>query len=117
MSSWRGPAGPQAVGPAWRIAATAIALGVLAPVVSLAWLALGSGLGHWSNLLQNVLPQAALNTAVRDTLSPRIKENEDGEKIIDLSETGLTDEVSLSTAVLAAAESARAEPVPAPRQR
>ena len=30
--------------------------------------------------------------AVRDTLSPRIKENEDGEKIIDLSETGLTDE-------------------------
>ena len=46
------------------MAATAIALGVLAPVLSLAWLALGSGLGHWSNLLQNVLPQAALNTAL-----------------------------------------------------
>lgn len=30
--------------------------------------------------------------AVRDTISPRIKENEAGEKTIDLSETGLTDE-------------------------
>ena len=30
--------------------------------------------------------------AVRDTLSPRIKENESGERYIDLSETGLTDE-------------------------
>ena len=30
--------------------------------------------------------------AVRDTLSPRIKEGENGERYIDLSETGLTDE-------------------------
>ena len=30
--------------------------------------------------------------AVRDTLSPRIKENKSGERYIDLSETGLTDE-------------------------
>ncbi|MDP9899309.1 ABC transporter permease [Variovorax ginsengisoli] len=52
------------VGPTWRIASLAIAVGVLAPVVSLAWIALGSGLGHWTNLLQNVLPQAALNTAL-----------------------------------------------------
>ena len=39
-----------------------------------------------------VVPAATKARAVRDTLSPRIKENEDGEKIIDLSETGLTDE-------------------------
>ncbi|WP_444814959.1 ABC transporter permease [Variovorax brevis] len=41
-----------------------IALGVLIPVISLAWLALGTGLQHWSHLAQHVLPQAALNTAV-----------------------------------------------------
>jgi len=52
------------VGPTWRIASLAIALGVLAPVASLAWLAASSGLGHWAHLAQHVLPQAALNTAV-----------------------------------------------------
>ncbi|MES2532428.1 MAG: iron ABC transporter permease [Pseudomonadota bacterium] len=58
------PAGLQAVGPVWRIASVAIALGVLAPVLTLGWLALGADLGHWTNLLQNVLPRAALNTAL-----------------------------------------------------
>lgn len=60
----RRPAGLLPVGPVWRLASAAIALGVLAPVLSLAWIALGSGLGHWTNLLHNVLPQAALNTAL-----------------------------------------------------
>lgn len=64
MSRWRGPAGLQAVGPVWRVASVAIALGVLAPVLTLGWLALGADLGHWTNLLQNVLPRAALNTAL-----------------------------------------------------
>jgi len=41
-----------------------IALGVLAPVLSLLWLAFGSGLGHWARLVRDVLPQAALDTAV-----------------------------------------------------
>ncbi|MBT2326154.1 iron ABC transporter permease [Variovorax paradoxus] len=52
------------VGPVWRAASILIALGVLAPVLSLAWLALGSGLQHWAHLAQHVLPQAALNTAL-----------------------------------------------------
>jgi iron(III) transport system permease protein len=52
------------VGPLWRAASVLIALGVLAPVLSLAWLALGSGLQHWAHLAEHVLPQAALNTAV-----------------------------------------------------
>jgi len=52
------------VGPVWRIASLAVALGVLAPVASLAWLAAGSGLGHWAHLAQHVLPQAAVNTAM-----------------------------------------------------
>lgn len=64
MIPWRRPAGLPPVGPVWRLASLVIALGVLAPVVSLAWIALGSGLGHWANLLHNVLPQAALNTAL-----------------------------------------------------
>lgn len=54
----------KAVGPVWRAASILIALGVLAPVLSLAWLALGSGLQHWAHLAEHVLPQAAINTAV-----------------------------------------------------
>ncbi|MDM0074405.1 iron ABC transporter permease [Variovorax sp. J2P1-59] len=46
------------------MASVAIALGVLAPVLSLAWLAVGSGLAHWSHLARHVLPQATLNTAL-----------------------------------------------------
>lgn len=58
------PRGLRAAGPLWRIATLFVALGVLAPVASLAWLALGADLSHWTHLLQFVLPQAALNTAV-----------------------------------------------------
>jgi len=54
----------EAAGPFWRFASMAIALGVLAPVLVLAWLALGSGLAHWGPLFAHVLPQAALNTAL-----------------------------------------------------
>jgi len=56
--------GSRPVGPVWRVASIAIALGVLAPVLSLAWLALGSSFAHWTQLAQHVLPQAALNTAL-----------------------------------------------------
>lgn len=56
--------GLRPVGRLWQTASVLIALGVLAPVLSLAWLALGSGLQHWTHLAQHVLPQAALNTAV-----------------------------------------------------
>ena len=56
--------GLRAAGPVWRTASVLIALGVLAPVLSLAWLALGSGFAHWAHLAEHVLPQAALNTAV-----------------------------------------------------
>jgi iron(III) transport system permease protein len=56
--------GLRPVGPVWRAASVLIALGVLAPVLNLAWLALGSGLQHWAHLAEHVLPQAALNTAV-----------------------------------------------------
>lgn len=52
------------VGPLWQAAAFAIAIGVLAPVLSLLWLAFGSGLGHWVHLSRFVLPQAAFNTAM-----------------------------------------------------
>jgi len=60
----RQPPGLQAAGPAWRCASFLIAIGVLAPVLTLAWLAFGSGLGHWGPLFAHVLPQAALNTAL-----------------------------------------------------
>jgi iron(III) transport system permease protein len=60
----RQPPGLRAAGPAWRCASLLIALGVLAPVLTLAWLALGSGVGHWGPLFAHVLPQAALNTAL-----------------------------------------------------
>jgi len=56
--------GLQATGPVWRCASVAIAVGVLAPVLTLAWLAFGSGVGHWGPLFAHVLPQAALNTAL-----------------------------------------------------
>jgi iron(III) transport system permease protein len=56
--------GLHAAGPLWRSASFAIAVGVLAPVLTLAWLAFGSGVGHWGPLFAHVLPQAALNTAV-----------------------------------------------------
>jgi iron(III) transport system permease protein len=56
--------GLHAAGPLWRSASLAIALGVLAPVLTLAWLAFGSGVGHWGPLFAHVLPRAALNTAV-----------------------------------------------------
>jgi iron(III) transport system permease protein len=56
--------GLRPVGRLWQTASVLIALGVLAPVLNLAWLALGSGLQHWAHLAEHVLPQAALNTAV-----------------------------------------------------
>jgi iron(III) transport system permease protein len=56
--------GLRSVGPLWRTASLGIALGVLAPVLALLWLALGSGIAHWGHLAQYVLPQAALNTFV-----------------------------------------------------
>ena len=37
---------------------------MLAPVVTLLWLALGADFTHWAHLAQFVLPQAALNTAL-----------------------------------------------------
>ena len=64
VGRWRRRPGSPAVGPGWRLASTLIALGVLAPVVTLLWLAGGSDLSHWAHLAQHVLPQAALNTAV-----------------------------------------------------
>ncbi|WP_175544880.1 iron ABC transporter permease [Variovorax sp. OV329] len=48
----------------WRWTSVLIALGVLAPVASLFWLALGADLSHWSHLAQFVLPKAALNTGL-----------------------------------------------------
>ncbi len=56
--------GLRPVGPVWRAASFVIALGVLVPVLSLAWLAAGADLAHWSSLWRHVLPQAALNTAI-----------------------------------------------------
>lgn len=60
----RQPPGLQAAGPVWRFASFAIAIGVLAPVLTLAWLAFGSGVAHWGPLFEHVLPRAALNTAL-----------------------------------------------------
>jgi iron(III) transport system permease protein len=60
----RQPPALQAAGPAWRLASFAIAIGVLAPVLTLLWLAFGTGTGHWGPLFAHVLPQAALNTAL-----------------------------------------------------
>ncbi|MDQ0607028.1 iron(III) transport system permease protein [Variovorax sp. W1I1] len=60
----RQPPALQAAGPVWRLASFAIAIGVLAPVLTLLWLAFGSGIGHWGPLFAHVLPQATLNTAL-----------------------------------------------------
>jgi iron(III) transport system permease protein len=46
------------------LATLVIALGVLMPVASLAWMALGGDFAHWAHLAQHVLPQAALDTAL-----------------------------------------------------
>jgi len=56
--------GLRPVGPLWWAASVAIALGVLMPVASLAWLAFGSDLAHWIDLSRHVLPRATLNTAL-----------------------------------------------------
>ena len=48
----------------WQGASWLIALGVLAPIVSLGWLALGADFSHWQDLVRYVLPDAALNTAL-----------------------------------------------------
>ena len=53
-----------AAGRPWRAATLLIALGVLAPVATLAVLALRADASHWSHLLAHVLPDAAWNTAV-----------------------------------------------------
>ncbi|MDR7331204.1 iron ABC transporter permease [Roseateles asaccharophilus] len=53
----------RSVGPLWRAAAIAIALGVAAPVLNLAWLALGGDMQHWLHLAAHVLPDAAWTTA------------------------------------------------------
>lgn len=48
----------------WQGATWLIALGVLAPIVSLGWLALGADWAHWQHLARHVLPDAALNTGL-----------------------------------------------------
>lgn len=60
----RGAPGPGGVGPAWRAGAALVVLGVLVPIVSLLWIAFGSGLGHWAHLVEHVLPAAVRNTLV-----------------------------------------------------
>jgi len=49
-------------GRGWTLAAVLIALAVLAPLLSLAWSAGGSGLAHWTHLLRFVIPHALRNT-------------------------------------------------------
>ncbi|MGJ7581281.1 ABC transporter permease [Variovorax sp. RHLX14] len=58
------PRGLRAAGPLWRLATLLVAIGVLAPVATLAWLALGADVSHWAHLFSYVLPDAALNTAL-----------------------------------------------------
>ncbi|RYF73244.1 MAG: iron ABC transporter permease, partial [Comamonadaceae bacterium] len=58
------PRGLRPVGPLWQAASVLVALGVLAPVLSLAWLAFGADFTHWSHLMRHVLPDTALNTAL-----------------------------------------------------
>ena len=60
---WRLPSGLRPVGPLWHGSSVLIALGVLAPVLSLAWLAAGASLTHWQHLAEHVLPAAAWATA------------------------------------------------------
>ena len=52
------------VGPLWRAASLAVALGVLAPVLALVWLALGSDLSHWGTCCRTCCRRRPLNTAV-----------------------------------------------------
>ena len=49
--------GLRPVGPVWQGASWLIALGVFAPIASLAWLALGANFAHWRDLLRYVLPE------------------------------------------------------------
>ena len=58
---WRGL---RPVGLMWQGATWLIAMGVLAPIVSLAWLALGADFAHWQHLARHVLPDAAINTGL-----------------------------------------------------
>lgn len=48
----------------WLVGAILIALGVLAPVVTLMWHASGGSFEHWQHLFDHVLPQAFLNTTL-----------------------------------------------------
>lgn len=54
----------RSVGPLWRAAAIVIALGAMAPILSLFWLAAEADRSHWAFLSAYVLPQAAMNTVV-----------------------------------------------------
>lgn len=56
--------GVRSVGPLWRAASIAVALGVLVPVLNLAWLAMDADFDHWRHLVAHVLPHAAWNTAL-----------------------------------------------------
>lgn len=51
-------------GPAWRIGALAIAVCVMAPVMTLMWFALQGSVEHWSHLVSYVLPVALRNTVM-----------------------------------------------------
>ena len=56
--------GLRSAGALWRLATLLVAVGVLAPVATLAWLAAGADTSHWAHLFAFVLPDAALNTAM-----------------------------------------------------
>src|SRR5690606_9668133 len=58
------PRGLQPVGPVWRSATLLIAIGVLAPVLALLWLAAQGELAQWAHLAEYVLPSAARDTAL-----------------------------------------------------
>ena len=60
------------------------------PFVEIKWDAAAAEKGGYEHFMMKEIHEQP--RAVRDTLSPRIKENESGERYIDLSETGLTDE-------------------------
>ncbi|WP_422823999.1 ABC transporter permease [Variovorax robiniae] len=64
LPTWLAPRGLQPVGPAWRAASLLIALGVLAPIASLLWIALNGKAAHWAHLAQYVLPNAIVDTAL-----------------------------------------------------
>lgn len=58
------PRSLRAVGPVWHATCVLIALGVLVPLLSLVWLALGADFSHWSHLARHVLPDALWTTAL-----------------------------------------------------